>query len=525
MEEENRKTKRTPSFILELEISFSYNLLNQLLGTDPLSKKKRKRPIVPGTPSFIDKYLRVSNQIYNAVACEMTKRLNKLRHDRDYQRLCSECKKYINKGEDTPKEVLDELYSVKDKYQYSLFDSYNFVTGVKHYFRDKLGIDECQSIAEAAFKAVEKLKSGDAESIRYRRIDETYSVEGTSVKSTIRYLGNRCIQIGKDHKFALIVKKNDSYAKEALAHRVKYTRILVKEIRGRRRYYAQLVLEGYPPDKKNRVYGSDKSSVGLDEGTSTIAVVSDTEVSLNELAPGTKTDEAELRRLNRAIERSRRANNPENYNKDGTVKKSGKKNRLKWNKSNRCRKLEQRRRELYRRSACKRKYSHNLLANHIISLGTDIKVENMSIKGLQKKSNKSSVNKNNGKNISKHRFGKTVMSRAPASLINAIDRKLQYIGSSIKKVNTYSVKASQYNHINDSYIKKPLGTRYETLEGNRVQRDLYSAYLIKNTNQDLSSINRNACIKGYGKFKEMQDAEVERLRLNGNKTMRWYVAY
>ena len=164
-------------------------------------------------------------------------------------------------------------------------------------------------------------------------------------------------------------------------------------------------MDGIPPKTKNLKYGRRNSHVGIDEGTTTVAVVSNKEVSLTELAPGTTSDEKTLRRLNRAIDRSRRATNPDNYQPDGTVKKG----RLTWKRSNRCKKLEAKRRELYRRSAWDRHCSHNALANHIVSLGTDIRVEQMRISALAKHSSKTSKNKKNGRICSRKRYGKTIL--------------------------------------------------------------------------------------------------------------------
>lgn len=49
---------------------------------------------------------------------------------------------------------------------------------------------------------------------------------------------------------------------------------------------------------------------------------------------------------------------------------------------------------------------------------------------------------------------------------------------------------------------------------------LYSAYLIKNVNDDLKSINNNSCIKDFNKFLGLHDKEIIRLRgLNNLSSM------
>lgn len=51
----------------------------------------------------------------------------------------------------------------------------------------------------------------------------------------------------------------------------------------------------------------------------------------------------------------------------------------------------------------------------------------------------------------------------------------------IKKIDTFATKASQYNHTTGEYSKKQLSDRWNDIEGLRIQRDLYSAFLIGNT--------------------------------------------
>lgn len=120
--------------------------------------------------------------------------------------------------------------------------------------------------------------------------------------------------------------------------------------------------------------------------------------------------------------------------------------------------------------------------------------------------------------------GKTILSRAPSMLISAIDRKLGYVGLCIKKIDTWKVKASQYDHKSNTYKKKPLSQRWASIGDDRVQRDLYSAFLIMNTTDSLDGIDRPACQRRYRRFKDLHDAEVRRLQHPENSALRWYIA-
>ena len=61
---------------------------------------------------------------------------------------------------------------------------------------------------------------------------------------------------------------------------------------------------------------------------------------------------------------------------------------------------------------------------------------------------------------------------------------IKYFGKKLNQVNTQTFKASQYNHFTDEYIKKELSNRWNNFDGIKVQRDLYSAFLLKNSKKD-----------------------------------------
>lgn len=202
-----------------------------------------------------------------------------------------------------------------------------------------------------------------------------------------------------------------------------------------------------------------------------------------------------------------RAGNESNYNENGTIKRGIK---LVWNKSKKYIKTQKELSEILRKQKVIRKQSHEILANKIISLGDRILVEQMSFKGLQKRTKKTTVNEKTGKYNKKKRFGKSLANKAPAMLLEIIDRKLNYEGIKLLKINTREVKASQYNHFTDECNKKELKDRWN--KDTMVQRDLYSAFLIMNVDKSLKKINRELCNKTYETFKKFHDVEIARLK-------------
>ena len=183
-------------------------------------------------------------------------------------------------------------------------------------------------------------------------------------------------------------------------------------------------MTGIPPIKINTETSEVKNgigvgNVGIDIGTRTIAYSSRYEVKLLELCPEVENIERKKSIFQRKLDRQRRVNNPNNYNSDGTIKRGIK---LDWVKSNKYIKTQNELRELQRKQTDIRRQSHEKLANHIISLGDRILVETMNFKGLQKRSKETTKNKQ-GKFNKKKRFGKSLANKAPAMLIEMINRK------------------------------------------------------------------------------------------------------
>ena len=110
-----------------------------------------------------------------------------------------------------------------------------------------------------------------------------------------------------------------------------------------------------------------------------------------------------------------------------------------------------------------------------------------------------------------------LLHRAPAMLLEIINRKLSYFGKCLIKIDTVSAKASQFNHFDGTYNKKRLSQRWNNFNGIKVQRDLYSAFLIMNTTYDLKSFDIDKCNERFENFYRLHNLEVE--RLSGHKNL------
>ena len=121
-----------------------------------------------------------------------------------------------------------------------------------------------------------------------------------------------------------------------------------------------------------------------------------------------------------------------------------------------------------------------------------------------------------GKCKRKKRFGKTLANKAPSMLLRIIDRKLKYFGEELIEINTFEAKASQFNHFNGTYTKKSLSQRWNDFDGIKVQRDMYSAFLIMNIAEDLKSFDIDKCNERFDNFYRLHNLEVDRLKGHKN---------
>ena len=462
---------------------------------------------------FIEKYFRILDQIYNGCLDTALKRLHKLQMDPEYQMLVRD------------KSVPGRNKRIRQKqleYGYTEYQLHEKAAEMKHHFSDVVGIDECQKQATKAFRAVEKIRFHEADRVRHHSVYDDTTVEGKSKNSALNYR-NGLLYIGRKHRYEVKVKPGDTYAEEAIRNnRLKYVRLVRKTIRGKTRYFVQLVLRGIPPKKHE--YGSDETVTGLDIGVSTAAEVSQEHVQLHELAPEIPETDAEIRRISRAMERSRRISNPSNYNSDGTVRRG----KLQWKYSGRYRKLRAKRKELYRKRAVCLKESHERLANAILERSTCILCETMNYRALQKRSKKTTVNQKNGKYNRKSRFGRALSNHAPSMFEAILDRKLRYIGKELIHTDTSRISASQINHVTGEKVKKDLSVRTFEIEGIKVQRDLYSAFITGHTvytsenSKKPDAVDYESCTTDFENYIILQNKELKRLQETGK--LSWYIS-
>lgn len=479
----------------------------------------------------LEKRFEIARQLYNTLVHAELKRIHRIERMPEYREIERQIEATTDKK---------EKWALKNqKKQFLRKNGINrntFTTDMKRlykHFNDNIGSNVAQhGIVSQVLTAFEKVyienQSGE---VHFKKPGDLRSVQGYSQKESggkeIMFRNGKIIwtqQENDDRKkspkyqqrkkrqnykgvkgiareFPVVISKNNPYEAEMLTKHVKFVRILRKDGKTKPHWYAQLVLEGKPAIKRDPASGAPKhpvghGAVGIDIGTRTLAYSADSKVDLIELADRVQNIEQEKLLLQRKLDRSRRATNPENYKPDGTIKKGVKLTR---NKSKRYRKIQHQLAMLQHRQADIRKRQHNELANYLLTLGDCFFVEDMDYRALTRKAKKTEISEKTGRYKRKKRFGKSIANKAPSMLIALLDQKCKSRNlEGVKKVDT-AVKASQYNHQTDECKAKELKERWNIMpDGERIQRDLYSAFLLQHCKRGLPEYNRKELQKEFG---------------------------
>ncbi len=436
------RTAKTPSFVTEL----------------PLEVNAEQERIVLAR-------LEAARQVYNACLGEALGRREALVHRSAYQ-----AAKTMPAGKARTQAFRQAREAVGFS-DYALQD-YAGVLGHSWIGKEHLDSLTVQKLASRAFDAVEKYHFHKRGRPRFKGTNQLDSVEGKTRTSGIRWVLNqdgtgqvewRRGEEGEkgDLKLRALIDWHDHVIAHGLQARVKYVRIVRRKLNGRNRFYVQLVCEGSPYRKAKHVTGNGQ--VGLDIGPSTIGIVSPSGAELVLFCDKLRKRDKESRRLQRQLDRQRRANNPDNYNQNGTIRQ-GKKQ---WVTSKRQRDTERKLSELHRKQAAHRASLHGQLVNHLLTLGNDVRMEKLSYRAFQR------------------RFGRSVAFRAPGTFVSLLRRKAGNAGAALTEFSTHTTKLSQTCHHCGKIEKKPLSQRWHDCEcGVSAQRDLYSAFLATHVEND-----------------------------------------
>ena len=393
--------------------------------------------------------LEAGRQLYNACLGEAVRRLDLVRQSRLWQK--------ARRTRDAPTRA--RLFAkTRRQYGFDRFSLINFATGLRESWLGRhLDSRSAYALATRAYRAASRVLSGHGRRVRFKGRNQLDSLESTDNSAGIRFRGMAVVWNGLT--LPARVRGNRETIAHALSCRIKYTRLVRRKVHGKNRFYAQLVCEGQPLP---RVVAGD-GVVGVDLGVSHLAYVGETAAGLCPFAPGLADHRRRVRRLQRHLDRQRRANNPEQYLPDGQIKpKTGRR----WKVSRGMRRTEARLGDLLRREAAQRRCENGHLAHRVVAAGREVRAERVSVRAWQRV------------------YGRSIGWRAPGACLRRIASMAASAGGGLRQFSTRSTRLSQ-TCICGARRKKALSERVHACPcGLTMQRDLLSAYLARHVSDD-----------------------------------------
>ena len=460
------------------------------------------------------------------------------------------------------KEISSQMEKMQKKFRVTLEDAQHRAAD----FANEKNLNSVFALSRAddIWKGMEDVLYRNGEHLHFRRRGDLPLIRGRQIERAItvhidKKTGGLVFYIAEIGKFRVKIPEKDYFLQDEYAAIVDYLKhpeqeafsvqhmdrtgevmpvfrpcyaaIQCREIRGKLRVFVQLTIAAPALPKVDR-YGNRRNllgrgPVGVDLGPQSCASVSNTDVELFNLAERngrcTKSHEKRKVFLRRAMDRSRKANNPNRFNKDGTYKKGS---NGKWVCTRRYIKMRDELRDMERRDRESRLYAVREDANRLRAQGDVCIIEPRNAKKLQKRAQKTTYQEKETAIVTKKgetkivhkanrkkRHGKSILHRCPGQFQSELHRKF---GDGYHEVPS-NYRASQYDHMLDEYIKKKLSERWHFIKdkgGNilyQIQRDIYSAFLLFCADDGYDHIDRERCIQRFDRFWLMHQETICRI--------------
>jgi hypothetical protein len=300
--------KKTPTFLLELPLV-----------------------VEAGQAARVRAHLEVGRQFYNAVLSVGQRRLRQMRADPDWQ-----AARAISRTH--PQERRSAFSALRERYGFSEYAFHELARELRvSWLAEHLEAVLAQTLATRAYRALNRVCVGKARRVRFKsRGRGLSSLENKRNDTGLRFVlqpQENGRQLGfllwHDDRLPALINPDDPVVAYSLARAVKYARLVRRcassphaqgADRQGERYSVQLLFAGVPYHKPKHTVGSE--TVGLDLGPASIAIVPrEAEARLEPLCADLHPDARAMRRLQRRMERQRRAANPEHYDERGRPRK------------------------------------------------------------------------------------------------------------------------------------------------------------------------------------------------------------
>lgn len=422
----------------------------------------------------LNKALEVNRQIYNAMLREGVKRYRQMAQTRLYRSLKEKLKACREPAE--RKQIYKELDCLQGQYRLRPSDFSKDSTKYRRYFQDNTDAPIVQNLAACVSRAISNLLNGRAEKVYYKPAGGLNCISGKTNKTSIRY--REGFLYWKELRLEVVLKGN-AYERQALSSKLCFCRIKRKMIRGRYRYDAELVLKGVCPVKK-AIPICKTGIVGIKSSLNSMTAVSAEEIWKTRIPRSSDELERQRKELARRLERSRRTNNPENYEKNGRVRKGV----FLWRQSINYRNLIKEYAEILRMQKVLRDERQRQCMERLLKMGDSFVFEEFSYQSMKY-------------------GGRKVEDAAPASFFRRFRWKAERQGRICYPVDALQARSSSMNHSTGEAEKLPASQTSRRIEGYEIERQCYGAFLLRHIDPENNRIHIESCRKDFPQFLEL----------------------
>ena len=429
----------------------------------------------------LDKALEVNRQIYNAMLREGLKRYRQMAQTRAFRKLQEDLR--ASREPEERKRIYRELDKLRERYRLRPYDFSKDSTAYRRHFRENTDAPIVQNLAASVSRAVLGLSDGRAEKAFYKPEGGLNCISGKTNHTSIRYKDG--ILYWKKLRLKTL-EKGSAYERQALEQTICFCRIKRKLIRGKFRYYAELVMKGSCPVRKV-IPAREKGTVGIKSSLSSVTAVSAGEILKLQLPRSSDTLEAQRKELARKLERSRRATNPQNYEKNGTIRKGI----FLWRQSINYRNLIKQYAEILRMQRVRRDELQRACMERLLEMGDCFVYEELSYRSMKY-------------------GGRKIEDAAPAAFFRKFRRKAENQGRSGLAANHLQTQSSSFDHSAGAVRKtKPLRSKppsakaVRVIEGQEIESQCYGAFLLRHLDPESGQIDADRCRQEFSQFLEL----------------------
>ena len=218
-----------------------------------------------------------------------------------------------------------------------------------------------------------------------------------------------------------------------------------------------------------------------------MTAVSAGEILKLQLPRSSDTLEARRKELARKLERSRRATNPQNYEKNGTIRKGI----FLWHQSINYRNLIKQYAEILRMQRVRRDELQRACMERLLEMGDSFVYEELSYRSMKY-------------------GGRKIEDAAPAAFFRKFRRKAENQGRICLAANPLQTQSSNFDHSAGAVRKtKPLRSKppsakaVRVIEGREIESQCYGAFLLRHLDPESGQIDADRCRQEFPQFLEL----------------------